>query len=889
MPRPHPLVRAFRSVFGYRKTSLTLLVCAVLLALYAAAVYDAAVATVPLPRGPERRLLHTVWRHLEHVSALPHPYAARGNDAVRAYIEAQVRGLGVEYDTTPTRRMHGADGRVSYHESNNVVARVNGSDPALPHLLLSAHFDSVAAAYGATDAGVAVAALLGVLEHVAQLRPRRTVVFNFNNHEEHGLEGAHAFLSHPWRHKVRYFLNLEGTGAGGKAALFRGTDHGVVSLYRHVRFPFASSLFQQGFSNGVIHSETDYHVYSGAGLRGLDVAFYRPRDVYHTAGDSIKNIGLRLVWHMLATALDYTQHVAHNAVAADSAAEPGPAAFWLFSSYFVAVPVPRLRAANWAAIAAGPVLLAPLALFVVGYRRSWTVGFVNAAKFPVSLAASAAALSAATGAFVVPANRYLANSAPVQLLLFFFAVFLLANYAVLNAWNAVFRRAKGHHHDEKLVLLAQTALLLWAGLVYSTVKLAKNRPGSDHTGEFLLAPVFLLQAAACAIGLLGWLLKRTPAEAQPLLAEETHDYDLADSASAEFVPAPHDTRSFGYDWLVQFLVLVPAPSVLIFHSGYLALQGLNKNAQETLRGADFVYTFLQAYAVAWAVPLLPFVFKLNRIFVLVLLGLALQGAALVLLKEPFDAANPLKTRFIQNVDLDKLTNRVVYSSGATVEMMHSLLARIPSAKTYECSQTDVTQCEYPALPPHMLPGVALDDYVQVEVLKNSLVVDDSPFGLLTGEIEIRAPKNRICKLAFAGSDSVTRISSKEPTVKSVIVHRAPSTKDGFSRGRNGDYVYKDANGISELMLNKLSWDEPYHVSLQWVPRFVGEYNAQKLNVYKLSVEVTCYWADLEPAAVNGSVVDRLPAYSELLHYLPSSVSLANRDRGLLAVSRCVEL
>ena len=49
-----------------------------------------------------------------------------------------------------------------------------------------------------------------------------------------------------------------------------------------VRYPYATSIFQQGFNNHVIHSETDYKVYKEAGLRGLDLAFYKPRDKYHT-------------------------------------------------------------------------------------------------------------------------------------------------------------------------------------------------------------------------------------------------------------------------------------------------------------------------------------------------------------------------------------------------------------------------------------------------------------------------------------------------------------------------------------------------------------------------------------------------------------------------------
>lgn len=82
-----------------------------------------------------------------------------------------------------------------YFEGSNVLVRVNGTDPdASPRgsVLFSAHFDSVSTAPGATDDGMGVATLLAMLEYFVENRPKRTVVFNINNGEEDGLNGAHA-------------------------------------------------------------------------------------------------------------------------------------------------------------------------------------------------------------------------------------------------------------------------------------------------------------------------------------------------------------------------------------------------------------------------------------------------------------------------------------------------------------------------------------------------------------------------------------------------------------------------------------------------------------------------------------------------------------------------
>lgn len=79
-----------------------------------------------------------------------------------------------------------------YFEGTNILVRVNGTDPTVPGVLFSAHYDSVSSASGATDDGMGVATLIQLVEYLAVNRPRRTAVFNINNGEEDFLNGAHA-------------------------------------------------------------------------------------------------------------------------------------------------------------------------------------------------------------------------------------------------------------------------------------------------------------------------------------------------------------------------------------------------------------------------------------------------------------------------------------------------------------------------------------------------------------------------------------------------------------------------------------------------------------------------------------------------------------------------
>jgi len=180
------------------------------------------------------------------VAARPHPFNSHANVLVRSYILNRVEGIASSYDHVSvdfdlSSNASWASGLLStypyavYYESDNVLVKVEGSDKEYQEsggLLLSAHWDSVSTAPGATDDGMGVVTLLSMVKYFAENRPSRTVVFNINNGEEDGLNGAHAyaitlpllcnhscdfasFMEHPWVNITDTFLNLEGAAAGG--------------------------------------------------------------------------------------------------------------------------------------------------------------------------------------------------------------------------------------------------------------------------------------------------------------------------------------------------------------------------------------------------------------------------------------------------------------------------------------------------------------------------------------------------------------------------------------------------------------------------------------------------------------------------------------------------
>jgi hypothetical protein len=247
------------------------------------------------------------------------PTAVIFNDLVANYTASALTKPG------ETKRRLGIS---TYFEGNNIIVYIRGAEDEegewwkstkpsakTKHgkggVMVNAHFDSVSSGYGATDNGVGVITALQLVKYFTAEgnTPKRGVVALFNNGEEDGLYGAKAFLSHPMASFVHTFLNLEGAGGGGRSTMFRATDTEVARAYGKARHPFGTVVANDGFSLGVVRSETDYIVFRAEGYRGVDVAFWEPRSVYHTDEDDMKHTSIDSVWHMLSASVETMKYL----------------------------------------------------------------------------------------------------------------------------------------------------------------------------------------------------------------------------------------------------------------------------------------------------------------------------------------------------------------------------------------------------------------------------------------------------------------------------------------------------------------------------------------------------------------------------------------------------
>jgi len=184
-------------------------------------------------------------QHVQAIAKTPHPIGSSEHAAVRDYIFSTLASDGLQPAIqTATSVNRNGDSLLVAGTIQNVVARLQGTNNTRA-LLLAAHYDSKAQAFGASDDGSGVAALLETLRALKSgPQLRNDVIFLFTDCEEEGLLGANAFMAkHPWAHDVGLALNFEARGSSGPSIMFetsRGNGWLVQEFAKAAPHPVAN-------------------------------------------------------------------------------------------------------------------------------------------------------------------------------------------------------------------------------------------------------------------------------------------------------------------------------------------------------------------------------------------------------------------------------------------------------------------------------------------------------------------------------------------------------------------------------------------------------------------------------------------------------------------------
>ncbi|KAI8981705.1 hypothetical protein BDF20DRAFT_817440 [Mycotypha africana] len=270
---------------------------------------------------------HAYNEYLTHFTA-PHSANTRENGVMRDFIasvaygfqaEATKRGLTMDVvgnDTTEIAVQQDwfVPNEHWFVRSRNVMVRLHGQTVKEDALLVNAHYDSVPSSNGVTDNGMGVSVALELIRYFIDHPPRNTIIFLFNNFEEGGLIGAKAFANHPWYSTVKLFINLEGAGAGGRAIMFRSSNLNAVQKIARssAALKHASPLGNDMFRFRLLKSDTDFSVFTGHGIPGVDIAFYSPRSHYHTVRDDLAHTSPHSVQYMGQIVLKAMEDIANS-------------------------------------------------------------------------------------------------------------------------------------------------------------------------------------------------------------------------------------------------------------------------------------------------------------------------------------------------------------------------------------------------------------------------------------------------------------------------------------------------------------------------------------------------------------------------------------------------
>lgn len=131
---------------------------------------------------------------------------------------------------------------------------------------------------------------LRILAHGTPLQ--RPLIFLFNGAEESNHQAAHGFITkHHWAPWVKYVINLEAIGTGGKEMVFQCNSGWLASFYgRYTPHPHAAVMAHELFKY-ILHrmASTDWSTllkYGSPGIRGMDTAYIQNGYVYHTTFDT---------------------------------------------------------------------------------------------------------------------------------------------------------------------------------------------------------------------------------------------------------------------------------------------------------------------------------------------------------------------------------------------------------------------------------------------------------------------------------------------------------------------------------------------------------------------------------------------------------------------------
>jgi hypothetical protein len=236
----------------------------------------------------------------------PHPMDSDASDGMRARVLAEIEALGVESQVREhfTCLPHPEAPVALCGRVRNVIFSVGPADA--PAILAAAHYDSVPAGPGASDAGIGVASWLEIARHfVGRADLTRRIIFLISDGEEPALLGAYAFATQdPSMESVEAIVNLEARGTSGPAVFFETNQPNADAVRAYAEGaarPMANSVMADVYA--LLPNSTDVSVLRRDGVDIINIAVLDSWPNYHTPQDNLASVDLNSLQHMGDSAL----------------------------------------------------------------------------------------------------------------------------------------------------------------------------------------------------------------------------------------------------------------------------------------------------------------------------------------------------------------------------------------------------------------------------------------------------------------------------------------------------------------------------------------------------------------------------------------------------------
>lgn len=378
--------------------------------------------------------------HLDALASEPRPLGSAANERAEGHLVRELRAAGLEVEVQETVGARADGGLAAFGRVDNIVATLPGTDPT-GTVLVATHFDTSPLGPGAADATAAVAA---TLETVRALRtgdrPRNDIVVLITDGEEDGLLGAAAFVrEHPLAGPGTVVLNWEARGVSGPSLMFETSrdNAALVDVFT------GAAAHPRGDSSMVevyraLPNDTDFTVFTEAGMTGLNSAFIEGAARYHTAGDTVANLDAASLQHHGANMLALTRALGGADLGALRADHD--------DTYFrvLGLTVSYPNAAVWPLAALG-LLVAGLAVWSARRRGTTSVPRVLAAfgSAPVALAAGFAMAQGVWTVLTWLRPSYDTAGGLLHRPVLYHVAMLLAGFLALAGWYLALRRRVG--------------------------------------------------------------------------------------------------------------------------------------------------------------------------------------------------------------------------------------------------------------------------------------------------------------------------------------------------------------------------------------------------------------------------------------------------------------